>query len=783
MKHYVKKFFKIFIITIAVILVALVVVFAGAVLGYWGGIEELDINSLTMDQNSTIVYINDKGEEVELQKLSSNENREWANIEKIPQNLQNAFISIEDERFMEHKGYDLLRTAKATFTYFGNKLAGRDNISLGGSTITQQLIKNVTGETDQTPVRKIREISRAVALEKQLEKSEILELYLNCIYLSRGCNGVQTASKTYFGKDVSELNLAECASIAGITQNPAAYDPIDNPENNKRRQELVLGKMLELGYISQSDYDEAVAYKLKFTSQSSKDEDDEPQTTSYFVDQVIRDVLSDLQGQGYSQTLAHKILYSGGVKVYADYNPEIQKIVEDFYANSNNFANSGIQSAITILDVQTGQVVGIAGGIGEKTASLTLNRASQSPRQPGSAIKPIAAYAPAIENNYITPGSIFADKATSYNGWTPRNYDYKYRGNVDVRRALRSSLNTVPVEIISRMGAQTSYDFLTKNLGITTLVESRDVDGKVYSDIGLSQLALGGLTDGMTTLEMAAAYAPFANGGLYYRPHTYTEVLDKDGNVILTSDRSPGTAMKESTAYTMTDMLKEVVTSGTGTGASVSGVKYTAGKTGTTSDNKDRWFVGYTPYYVAAIWYGYDTPKEISVSGNPCISVFRKVMNSAHQTLDDRSRNIDKPDDLISVRCCTHSGLRATSSCPSSTYSYFSSDDLPGYCNSDHKGALTLTPEEPEDEEEDEEAEDNQNEEADNRTTGTPSQTGTSASGNTATGTGNSASGGTTSSGTAPSGGGTSSSTAGGTGTSGSTSGSSGTAAAPSITE
>lgn len=795
MKHYVKKFFKIFIITIAVILLALVVAFAGAVLGYWGGIEEVDINSLTIDRNSTIVYIDDKGEEVELQKLSSDENREWVSIESIPQNLQNAFISIEDERFMEHKGYDLLRTAKATFTYLGNKLVGRDNISLGGSTITQQLIKNVTGENDQTPVRKIREISRAVALEKQLEKSEILELYLNCIYLSHGCNGVQTASMTYFGKDVSELNLAECASIAGITQNPAAYDPIDNPESNKYRQELVLGKMLELGHITQSDYDEAVAYKLKFASEDASDEDNEPQTTSYFVDQVIRDVLRDLQDQGYSQTLAHKILYSGGVKVYADYNPEIQEIVEDFYANSKNFANTGIQSAITILDVQTGQVVGIAGGIGEKTASLTLNRASQSPRQPGSAIKPIAAYAPAIENNYITPGSIFADKPTSYNGWTPRNYDYQYRGNVDVRRAVRSSLNTVPVEIISRMGAQTSYDFLTKNLDVTTLVESRDVDGKIYSDIGLSQLALGGLTDGMTTLEMAAAYAPFANGGLYYRPHTYLEVKDKDGNVILTSDRSPRTAMKESTAYTMTDMLKEVVTSGTGAGASVSGVRYTAGKTGTTSDNKDRWFVGYTPYYVAAIWYGYDTPKEIYVSGNPCISVFRRVMNSAHQTLDDRSRNIDKPDDLISVRCCTHSGLRATSSCPSSTYSYFSSDDLPGYCDSDHKGALALTPEEPEEDEEDEETEEteeSENEEGNNSTSGTASQTGNSASGNTAAGTDNSAASGTTSSGAASSGAassgsGSSSSASGGTSTSGGTSGTSaGTsdaANAPSISE
>ena len=705
MNHYAKKFLKIFLITIAAGVLVTGVAFLGAIFGWWGSVDDFDVESFTLNQNSVIVYIdNETGEEVELQKISSGENRDWVDIEHIPDNLQKAFISIEDERFMDHKGFDFPRTVKATLTYIGNKIIGKKGVSLGGSTITQQLIKNVTGERDQTPVRKIREISRAVALEKEYDKSQILELYLNCIYLSRGCNGVQTAAKTYFNKDVSELNLAECASIAGITQNPAAYDPIDNPENNKRRQELVLGKMLELGHISQADYDEAVSYKLEIASDNAE-ETDAPKTTSYFVDQVIRDVFRDLTAQGYSEALANKILYSGGVKIYASYNPEIQEAVEEFYSNTNNFPNSGIQSAITILDVQTGQVVGIAGGIGEKTAALTLNRASQSPRQPGSSIKPIAAYAPAIENNYITPGSIFADKATSYNGWTPRNYDHQYHGNVEVVEAVRRSSNTVPVEIISRMGAQTSYDFLTKNLGVTTLVESRDVNGEIFSDIGLSQLGLGGLTDGMTTLEMAAAYVPFANGGLYYKPYTYTEVKDKEGNVILSSERSGRPAMKASTAYTMTGMLREVVTSGTGGGAGVSGVRYTAGKTGTTSDNKDRWFVGYTPYYAAAIWYGYDTPKEIYVSGNPCITVFRKIMNSAHQTLDDRSRDIVRPNDLVRISCCTHSGMRSTSKCPGSAYSYFESDDLPAYCNSNHKGALYIEEEEEEEETEEENGE------------------------------------------------------------------------------
>lgn len=682
MKHYVAKFIKIFIITIVIFMLAGGVALGGAVLGYWGGMDDIDVEALSLNRNSVLIYNDpETGEEKELQKINSAENREWADIEKIPVNLQNAFISIEDERFMEHKGYDLKRTTLATLSWIGNKLIGR-NPSFGGSTITQQLVKNVTGERDQTPLRKIVEISKAVAIEKELDKSQILEMYLNCIYLSRGCNGVQTASKTYFGKDVSELTLAECASIAGITQNPAAYDPINNPDNNKKRQMTVLGKMLELGHITQTEYDEAAEEELKILKDGKSDSGN-PTTNSYFVDQVITDVLRDLQDSGYTEAMASKILYTEGVKVYTTYNPNVQKAVERYYSDEDNFAGDGVQSAITIIDVQTGAVVGIAGGIGEKTASLTLNRASASPRQPGSTIKPLAAYAPAIEKNIINPASVYVDRAKSYGGWTPRNYDYAYRGEVDIRRAVRTSLNTIPVEIIDKMGARESYDFLTQKLGFTTLVESREVDGKIYSDIGLSQLALGGLTDGMTTLEMAAAYSAFANGGIYNEPYTYTEVRDSDGNVILTNEHKSSVAMKESTAFLMTQLLKEVVSSGTGGGAAVSGVNYTAGKTGTTSDNNDRWFVGYTPYYAAAIWYGYDIPKQIYASSNPCIPVFRRIMNDAHDALDDTSRRLEVPDGVVYVSYCSVSGKRAADGCPTESY-YFAQGNIPSYCNGSH---------------------------------------------------------------------------------------------------
>ncbi len=682
MKPEIKKFIKIFSISLGVGVLFLAIVFLGMIFGLWGGIDDLDIDSLVLNQNSVILYVDSQtGEEKELAQISASENRVWADIEDIPVNLQTAFIAIEDERFMQHNGFDLLRTTKATFTYLGNKIIGRDDIAFGGSTITQQLIKNITGERDQTPIRKIREISRAISLEKNMEKTDILELYLNCIYLANGCNGVQTASKVYFDKDVSELTLAECASIAGITKNPSAYDPLNNPNNNRERRKLVLSKMLELGYISQQEYDSAVAEEIVVAKKSSAAT--ERGTTSYFVDQVISEVSKALQEKGYSETLANNLIYSGGLKIYSTCNPDVQDAVEKYYSNEKNF-KTGVQSAITVVDVETGGIVGIAGGVGKKTGSLTLNRASQSPRQPGSTIKPLAAYAPAIERGVITPADIYQDVAKSYGGWTPRNYDYSYRGPVDIRTAVRRSLNTIPVSIINEMGAQVSYDFLTNNLGFTTLVESREIDGKIYSDIGLSQLALGGLTDGMTTMEMAAAYASFANGGIYHRPHSYTKVCDKEGNVILENDVPAIVAMKSSTAYIMTQMLKEVVSSGTGAGATVSRANYTAGKTGTTSENNDRWFAGYTPYYSAAIWYGYDTPQEIYVSGNPCIPAFRSIMNDAHSKLSDTSKGMSRPSDVISVSYCVTTGCRASETCPETDTYYFASGNLPGYCTSEH---------------------------------------------------------------------------------------------------
>ena len=645
MGKYVGKFILIFLITIIIGGAVAGGAVLTAVMGMWGNTDGIDLDSLTMDSNSNIVYLDpNTGEEKNLLTLSSDENRIWVDLDATPKNLQNAFIAIEDERFPIHNGVDIKRTLKATLTYFLDKLTGKGGqASLGGSTITQQLIKNITGDDEQTISRKISEISKAIDLEKKLSKDQILELYLNCIFLSQNCHGVQTAANLYFDKDVSQLNLAECASIASITQNPALYDPFINPDKNKEKQELVLAKMLSLGYITQEEYDEAVNYPLTFSKDTAATKKEEI-ITSYYVDQVVRDAISRLQEKGYSESLATKMVYSGGLKIYCAYDPEIQSIVEEYYYNTNNFPDSSAQSSIVIIDPSDGRVVAMAGGIGEKEASFTLNRAAQSPRQPGSTIKPLAVYAPALDNGTINTSTRVMDKRKSYDGWVPRNYSYTYSNSeVGLDYALQQSLNTVPVELMSDMGIQTSFDFMTQKPGFTTLVEAEEINGEIYTDLGYAQLALGGLTHGATNIEMTAAYCIFPNQGVYNKPYTFTEIKNESGETILTGRDSDTTweAIKPETAAIMNRYLNSVVTSGTGRGAALSDGTFTAGKTGTTSENFDRWFIGYSPYYVASVWYGYDTPASIEMSSNPCIPVWKNVMDKVHSTIKKKNRSID----------------------------------------------------------------------------------------------------------------------------------------------
>ncbi len=678
-KHYSKKRVKLPVIPksmlafILFIIIAFIGIFSGTIYGYLNTIEHLNIDNLKLNFSSIVYYIGpDKNEPIEFERLYAEENRVWVDIKDIPKNLQDAFIAIEDQRFEKHAGFDLKRTFGAALNYII-----KSNSSYGGSTITQQLVKNLTGDKDVSPKRKIQEIWRAISLEKHLSKKQILEYYLNTIYLSQGCNGVQAAANTYFGKDVSALTLAECASIAGITQYPTHYDPLLNPENNKKKQELVLRKMLDLGYISREEFDNANKEELVFKKGSKKDTISKQ---SYFVDQLINDVLSDLVSEkGYSLQVATKLLYTGGLKIYSTVDPNVQLSMDKFFKDDKFFKGSNFPSfntskqpeaAMLIMDQFTGEVKGVAGGKGAKTASRTLNRATQTVRQPGSSIKPIAVYAPAIEYGYITPGTVVDDVPSTFNSgtsneWSPRNWYSDYWGLSNIRRGIEWSMNIVAVKVLNQLGVDRSFNFMKKNLNITSLVDREKRSGGIFSDKQLNSLALGGLTDGISVVEMTASYVPFVNKGIYIKPHTYSKVLDNDGKTLLKKSKESHIAMSEQTAFLMTKMLEGVVTSGTGTIARLGKGIPSAGKTGSTSDNKDKWYVGYSPYYTAAVWYGFDEPREMDseLSGkpNPAAVIWGAVMNEVHKNLSAKS--FPMPQGIVSVEICRDSGMKPNDYC------------------------------------------------------------------------------------------------------------------------
>lgn len=694
MKRFFKTFSRTMLVFCIVPLFIIVGISSGILYAIISNTQLVNINDLRMNLTSIIYSIDpETGEKEIYQTLYDGENRIWVNIDDIPENMKNAIIAIEDERFYEHKGFDIKRTLGATLNFFK-----KDRPTFGGSTITQQLIKNITGDNDPKPTRKMQEIYRAYDLEKKLNKEEILELYLNMIYLSQQCNGVGAASNVYFDKRVQDLSLAECASIAGITQYPSKYDPYFDKEANKKKQELVLSKMLELGKITEQEYNDAVKEELVFKRGVVSSSSNYP----YFVDTVIADVLYDLQNElHYSKVMAEKMLYSGGLQITCTIDKSVQAVMDETYKDNSMFPkstynNAIIESAMVVLDPETGEIKGIVGGRGEKKGSRTLNRAAQSLRQPGSTIKPIAVYAPALEYSVVTPSSTMSDSPVTYTmsdgtSYSPRNYTNTFRGNVSVREALAQSLNVVAIKLLDKVGIETSFAFLSDNLKISSLVSRKtDDNGKVYSDKNLSSLALGGLTDGISVLEMTAAYVPFVNKGIYTSPHSYIEILNKDGEKILVKEKAVHVAMKESTAALMTDMLKGVVTFGTGSSAKLQGVE-AAGKTGTTTNDVDRWFIGFTPNYVAAVWVGYDSPHAlVGVSGNPAIPVWKKVMTVINQ---GKKTTFTKPKGMIDVTICKESGLLATDACKNDpkgsqaiTDQYMAGTQPTRYCELKHLG-------------------------------------------------------------------------------------------------
>lgn len=545
---------------------------------------------------------------------------EQISFDKIPQNLINAFVSVEDKRFFNHSGIDYRRSLKAIANYIFTH-----NSSFGGSTITQQLVKNITGNDEKLIVRKITEAFCAMDLEKRYDKSEILEMYLNIINLAHGCRGIGAASLYYFDKSPSELSLCECASIAAITNNPSRYDPQLHPEENKKRRAIILKCMLNSGYISQDEYEKAINEDIVLSVRNT----DSTNINSWYIDAVTNDVIADYaQKYGITKQQASVLIYRGGYKIYTAMDENLQEILDNYFENKNNFLSdsdgSTPSSSMIIIDSASGDILAIAGNIGKKTANRIQNYATDTKRPPGSAIKPLSVYAPAIEMGLINWASIIEDSPVTVSEksgtpW-PSNANKTYIGNVTVKYAMSNSLNTVPVKILHQLGNKNSYDFLTDKLNISSLDKTHD--------IGDAALALGQPSNGITLRELTSAYTVFLDG-TSKKSRTYYKVTDSNGKIILSNESDIKSVISKETASIMTKLLESVITEGTASGyiQLPDGIEV-AGKTGTTQYCNDKYFIGFTPTLIAGVWQGYDYPRSLDfIKGNYAICIWDDVMN------------------------------------------------------------------------------------------------------------------------------------------------------------
>lgn len=747
-----KKFGVIFFKTLLIIILLLTIICvcagAGVVKGLIDSAPEITSEDVSPSGLATTVYANDGTEITKL--VSSGSNREYKTIDKIPINLQNALVAIEDERFYEHNGIDLRGILRAVVTGIT-----KFHFSEGASTITQQLIKNnvFSDFTEESSFydkmqRKIQEQYLAVKLEETMDKSTILEYYLNTINLGQNCLGVQTASERYFGKDVSELTLSECAVLAAITQNPSYYNPVTYPEHNKERRLKVLDNMLEQGYINQNDYDKAIDDDVYSRINIVNNEIDSSSVYTYFVDALIEKVVTALEEEkGYSETQAYNAVYKAGLSIYTTQDLDIQQICDEEMLNESNYpygtevsltyrlsvqqnddsvinfdendllahfqqtdvnydliynneedALAAIeqykadtlestdiipengetyslvpqpQASVVIMDQYTGEVKAIVGGRGEKQGSLTLNRATDTTRQPGSTFKVLSTYAPAIDTAGMTLSTVFDDAPYNYATGRPvNNYYSGYHGLSTIRTAIQDSMNIVAVKALTDITPQLGYDYLL-NFGFTTLVDSETLaDGSVVSDIG-QPLSLGGITNGITNLEITSAYSSIANGGTYIEPSFFTKILDAEGNVLIDNTPDESTVLKESTSFLLTNAMEDVITQGTGTTANFDSMPI-AGKTGTTSDNVDVWLCAYTPYYTCSVWGGYDNNQSLEDTTYHMV-IWRQIMSRIHENLE--YKDFTQPDGIETATICKKSGKLA----------------VPGLCQYDPRGDMTIT--------------------------------------------------------------------------------------------
>ena len=718
-------------------------------------VNDIDIMPLGY---ATFLY-DDQGNQI--RKLAApNSNRLPVTLDQIPEDLQHAVVAIEDERFYEHNGIDVKGILRA-----GVKAITTGDFSEGASTITQQLLKNnvFTNWTSESTwlekfTRKFQEQYLAVQVEKKTEKNTILENYLNTINLGAGAYGVQAAARQYFDKDVWDLNLSECATLAGITQNPTRFNPIVNPENNQKRRKEVLQHMLDQNYISKKQYKAALADDVYSRIQAAQEKNSSTENTvyTYFEDELTDQIINDLMNiKGYTKTQATNLLYSGGLKVYTTQDSNIQTILDEEYADPSNYpdevqyeldyaltvtdpdgnqvnyskemlqlyfqnedpsfdllfdspeegqtyvdrykenilANGSKvvaervnfapqpQSSMSVIDQQTGYVKALIGGRGEKTASLTLNRATDTTRQPGSTFKIVSTYAPALNEKGMSLATTFEDEPYEYPDGSPvNNATRSYNGTTTIRTAIQNSINVVAVKCLEQVTPELGLQYLD-NFGFTTLAHGTEADtdanGNVWSDANLAT-ALGGITRGVTNIELCASYAAIANGGTYIKPIYYTKILDHNGNVLIENTSAGRSVIKESTAYLLTSAMEDVVKKGTGTACQLDNMAV-AGKTGTTEAYNDLWFVGYTPYYTCAVWSGYDNNEKLpDYARNFHKTLWKKVMTRIHEGLPEKG--FTKPASVEKLSVCSETGLLPRAGCPVIT-EYFDVGTMPTeYC-------------------------------------------------------------------------------------------------------
>ncbi len=615
------------------------------------GIDEAVFFGGARDKTTRLYYYNNDGEATELasDRISGYENALYCSLEEMSPYLSQAFVAIEDKRFWRHGGIDWARTVSATKSYL---LGG--SAEFGGSTITQQLVKNLTGESKKSVRRKLSELIRAAKIEKLLSKKEILEQYLNIVNLSENCYGVRTAANAYFSKEPRELTLREAASIAAITNNPARYNPIRHPDANRRRRDVILAQMLEQGMISKEEHDAAIAEETELhvndTALSGR-------VNSWYADLVVKDVIAALVGErGMSEAAASRLVYCGGLKIYTAVNLELQELVAAYYENPDNFptheGQKKAQSAMMILDPHSGDILAVAGAVGKKQSNRIQNFATDAKRPSGSVIKPLAVYAPALQKGYISWATVFDDTPQSFksNGapW-PRNAPDLYRGLTTVSTALTESVNTVSLSILDRLGRDVSFQFLKDELSFTSLDRERDS--------GAAALALGQQSIGVTLSELLGGYTALANHGVFVQPRSFYLVLDADDRVLLSNEGEERSVLDSENAEIMTMLLRRVVQSGTAKSMTLKKKIDVAGKTGTSNNSCDKWFIGYTPELLAGVWYGHEYPEALSdVKGNPALNIFDELMTKALEIVPVNQRQFSTDGELVAVRFCRDSG-------------------------------------------------------------------------------------------------------------------------------